>query len=326
MVNYSKWDAIGDSSDDEAPSRLAQDVQTKLAVAPPEAPPRNPKAEVLTDRANQVVNSLIEKHGEDKSRLLGPDERAAREAAEAAARSEAEQVEVAYDEAIAAADEAYNRQQWTQAQRLYDDALAVKPGDRYAKSRKDRAARAASNAEGDDLAARDEGPSEADLDREREAMEREAQRDSERQNEAAEALEAQLLADQQAERDREEAKRQEQADRDRRRAEKLAQQMNSSDKDEVEAYYKAALESEAEARKQEVEEKKAAQEQLLRDAQRSAAERVDRDLQAQQDIERQGRAINEAVPPSKQIAAGKKNSVKQPIKPMRNRHRRPGRR
>ena len=26
MVNYSKWDAIGDSSDDEAPSRLAQDV------------------------------------------------------------------------------------------------------------------------------------------------------------------------------------------------------------------------------------------------------------------------------------------------------------
>ena len=77
MVNYSKWDAIGDSSDDEAPSRLAQDVQTKLAVAPPEAPPRNPKAEVLTDRANQVVNSLIEKHGEDKSRLLGPDERAA---------------------------------------------------------------------------------------------------------------------------------------------------------------------------------------------------------------------------------------------------------
>ena len=77
MVHYSKWDAIGDSSDDEAPSRLAQDVQTKLAVAPPEAPPRNPKAEVLTDRANQVVNSLIEKHGEDKSRLLGPDERAA---------------------------------------------------------------------------------------------------------------------------------------------------------------------------------------------------------------------------------------------------------
>ena len=65
MVNYCKWDAIGDSSDDEAPSRLAQDVETKLAVAPPQAPPRNPKAEVLTDRANQVVNSLIEKHGED---------------------------------------------------------------------------------------------------------------------------------------------------------------------------------------------------------------------------------------------------------------------
>ena len=41
------------------------------------SPAAQPKAEVLTDRANQVVNSLIEKHGEDKSRLLGPDERAA---------------------------------------------------------------------------------------------------------------------------------------------------------------------------------------------------------------------------------------------------------
>ena len=220
--------------------------------------------------------------------------RAAREAAEAAARSEAEQNELAYEQAIEAADEAYGRQQWSQAQTFYDEALAVKPGDRYAKSRKERAERAANSAFDDDLAESDQGLSEADLERERAAMERDAQREAERQNEAAQALEEQLLADQQAERDREEAERQERAERDRRRAEKLAQQMNNSDKDEVEAYYKAALESEAEARKQEVEEKKAAQEQLLRDAQRSAAERVDRDLQAQKDIERQGRAINEA--------------------------------
>lgn len=77
MVNYAKWDNVGDSSDDEAPTQLAQEVENKLAVTPPQAPPRNPQAEVLTDRANRVVNTLIERHGEDKARLVGPDERAA---------------------------------------------------------------------------------------------------------------------------------------------------------------------------------------------------------------------------------------------------------
>ena len=287
-------EALAIFPDERYPKQRIAEAEKRLARAQDAAEAERNRAESESAESASEADAVAWKEADAAADAAVDDERAAREAAEAAARSEAEQVEVAYDEAIAAADEAYDRQQWTQAQRLYDDALAVKPGDRYAKSRKERAARAASNAEGDDLAQRDEGPSEADLDRERAAMEREAQREAERQNEAAEALEAQLLADQQAERDREEAKRQEQADRDRRRAEKLAQQMNSSDKDEVEAYYKAALESEAEARKQEVEEKKAAQEQLLRDAQRSAAERVDRDLQAQQDIERQGRAINEA--------------------------------
>ena len=285
-------EALAIFPDERYPKQRIEEAEKRLARAQDAAEAERSRAE--SARSDSEADAVAWEEADAAADAAVDEERAAREAAEAAARSEAEQVEVAYDQAIEAADEAYDRQQWTQAQRLYYNALAVKPGDRYAKSRKERAARAASNAEGDDLTERDAGPSEADLGRERAAMEREAQREAERQNEAAEALEAQLLADQQAERDREEAKRQEQADRDRRRAEKLAQQMNSSDKDEVEAYYKAALESEAEARKQEVEEKKAAQEQVLRDAQRSAAERVDRDLQAQKDMERQGRAINEA--------------------------------
>ena len=285
-------EALAIFPDERYPKQRIAEAEKRLARAQDAAEAERSRAE--SAGSDSEADAVAWEEADAAADAAVDEERAAREAAEAAARSEAEQVEVAYDQAIEAADEAYDRQQWTKAQRLYDDALAVKPGDHYAKSRKERAGRAASNAEGDDLTERDAGPSEADLNRERAAMEREAQREAERQNEAAEALEAQLLADQQAERDREEAKRQEQADRDRRRAEKLAQQMNSSDKDEVEAYYKAALESEAEARKQEVEEKKAAQEQLLRYAQRSAAERVDRDLQAQKDMERQGRAINEA--------------------------------
>lgn len=288
-------EALAIFPDERYPKQRIAEAEKRLSRAQDAAAADDDRTDSRdSENSGTDADSVVDGAARDAADAAADEARAAREAAEAAARSEAEQVESAYEQAIEAADEAYARQQWTQAQRLYDDALAVKPGDRYAKSRKERAERAANSASDDDFAERDQGPSEADLERERAAMDLDAQREAERQNEAAQALEAQLLADQQAEREREEAERQEQADRDRRRAEKLAQQMNNSDKDEVEAYYKAALESEAEARKQEVEEKKAAQEQLLRDAQRSAAERVDRDLQAQKDIERQSQAINEA--------------------------------
>lgn len=240
------------------------------------------------------TGSIVDDLAWDEADAVADEQRAAREAAEATARSKAEQLELAYNQAIEAADEAFDRQQWIESQRLYDEALVLKPGDRYAKSRLSSAARAASSVSNDDFPENDQGPSEADLEREREAIERDAQREAERQIEAAEALEAQLYADQEAERERKEAKRQEQAERNRLRADKLTQQINRSDKDEVEVYYQEALESEAQARKQEVEEKKELQRQILRNAQRSAAERVDRQLAAQKDTKRQGSAIEES--------------------------------
>ena len=288
-------EALAIYPDERYPKQRIAEAEKRLARAQDDATADDDRVDPRdSGRSGTDAASTADDAEWDEADAAADEARAAREAAEAAARSEAEQVESAYDEAIEAADAAYELQRWVQAQRLYDDALAVKPGDRYAKSRKERAERAANSALGEDLAERDEGPSEADLERERAAMERDAQREAERQSEAARALEAQRLADQQAERDREVAKRQEQSERARRHAEKLAQQMVNAEKDEVEEYYKAALESEAEARKQEVEEKKAAQAQLLRSAQRSAAERVGRDLQAQKDLERQSRAINEA--------------------------------
>ena len=113
-------------------------------------------------------------------------------------------------------------------------------------------------------------------------------------NAAAADLEAQLLADQASQREREEAERREQAERERRRAEKLAQQLNTAGKDEVESYYQAALESEAAARKQQVEDQKQAQVELLRDAEDRAEQLVARELQQQKELERQGRAMSEA--------------------------------
>lgn len=290
IAQYSE--ALALFPDERYPQQRIAEAEKRLARAEQAAADESSRADATEEGGNDATRR------DDDSELDAADaaadaQRAAREAAEAAARSEAEQIEAEYDAAIEAADAAFDAQQWEQADRYYDEALALKPGDRYAKSRKDRVARAA-NSTADDGGDRNTGPSEAELERERAALEREAAREAERQNAAAADLEAQFLADQAAQREREEEERRDQAERDRRRAEKLAQQMNDAGKDEVEAYYQAALESEAAARKQQVEDQKQAQADLLRDAENRAAQRVERDLQDQKDIERQGRAIDEA--------------------------------
>ena len=70
MVNYSKWDTIGDSDEDEVSSELRE----KCAVAPPLAPPRNPKAEVLLEEGNRMVNALLARNN---SQMITAEERAA---------------------------------------------------------------------------------------------------------------------------------------------------------------------------------------------------------------------------------------------------------
>lgn len=287
-------EALAMFPDERYPKQRIAEAEKRIARAEATA---NEEAR-RDDPSNARSDDSADSGGVDDAELDAADaaadaQRAAREAAEASARSEAEQVEAAYTRAVEAADAAFDRQQWGQAERHYDEALALKPGDRYAKSRKDRAVRA-SNSTGDDEVARDQGPSQAELDQERAALERDAKRDAERQREAAANLEAQLAADAAAQREAAEEEARERADRERRRAEKLTQAMNDSDKDEVEAYYQAALESEAAARKQEVEDRKQAQEELLREAQQRAAQRVESDLADQKDIERQGRAIDES--------------------------------
>lgn len=278
--------------DERYPKQRIAEAEKRMARAEQAAVDESRRADTADDDRN-TDPARVDESELDAADAAADAQRAAREAAEAAARSEAEQTEAEYDAAIAAADAAFDAQQWSQADRYYDEALALKPDDRYAKSRKDRVARAADAAQDDDDQ-RSGGPSQDELDRERAAMDREAAREAERQNAATADLEAQLLADQAAQREREEEERREQAERDRRRAEKLAQQLNNAGKDEVESYYQAALESEAAARKQQVEDQKQAQADLLRDAESRAEQRVERDLQDQKDLQRQGRAIDEA--------------------------------
>ena len=151
-------EALAIFPDERYPKQRIAEAEKRLARAQDAAEAERNRAESESAESASEADAVAWEEADAAADAAVDDERAAREVAEAAARSEAEQVEVAYDEAIAAADEAYDRQQWIQAQRLYDDALAVKPANRYAKSRKERAARAASNAEEDDFAQRDEGP------------------------------------------------------------------------------------------------------------------------------------------------------------------------
>lgn len=56
MVNYSKWDDLDSGSeDDKLEIDIAQQMKHKLAVAPPAAPPKNPRAEVLCAAVRAVA-------------------------------------------------------------------------------------------------------------------------------------------------------------------------------------------------------------------------------------------------------------------------------
>lgn len=230
---------------------------------------------------------------EEEADAAAAAERKAREAAELAARTEADQVEAAYDGAIAEADAAFDRSDWGLARRNYEEALALKPSDRYAKSRIDRIEREMTRST-EEVLTRQTGASQADLDLEREAMERESANEAAELARAAAAMEAQQLADEEVLKAQEDAEKLERAKKERRRAEQLAAQMNVTEEDEVEAYYREALESEALARELEIERKKAAQSELIGDAANKAQERVDRELDNQKDMLRQDAAMQES--------------------------------
>ena len=146
----------------------------------------------------------------------------------------------------------------------------------------------------EEVLTRQTGASQADLDLEREAMERESANEAAELARAAAAMEAQQLADEEVLKAQEDAEKLERAKKERRRAEQLAAQMNVTEEDEVEAYYREALESEALARELEIERKKAAQSELIGDAANKAQERVDRELDNQKDMLRQDAAMQES--------------------------------
>lgn len=221
-------------------------------------------------------------------------QRKAREAAEASARSEAEHVEAEYTAAVADADAAFDRQDWRKARQGYEEALSIKPSDRYAKGRLDRITREEERNATASVGSRPTGPSQADLDRERADQERQAAEEADRIAQQADELKAQQQADEADRRSKAEELRREKEELERKRAQQIAAQMNANERDEVEDYYQEALASEAQARKLEVEAKKAAQAALLSDAAQRAADRAEDRERENAELLRQSAAISEA--------------------------------
>jgi len=271
----------------EAEKRLERAAQQDTADAVDDARRTpNPDAFEESREAAEAAESALDE--------VAANERASREAAEAAARSEAERVEEAYTGSVASGDAAFDRSNWKEARRAYEEALQWKPNDRYAKSRLDRIERELNRDTAEADANEPSGPTAAELEQQRAQQERDEARANEQLARDAASLNAQRLADEANRRAEAEAARKEQAERERQRAQQLASKMNGNERDEVEDYYKAALESEAQARMMEVEAKRQAQADLLKDAQNRAAQRVENELNEQSNLLRQQTATAES--------------------------------
>tara|TARA_B100000767_G_scaffold63739_1_gene59818 strand:+ start:1967 stop:5026 length:3060 start_codon:yes stop_codon:yes gene_type:complete len=220
-------------------------------------------------------------------------ERESRQAAEDEARTAAQAAESAYNDFIQTADDAFDASNWAESRSKYNDALVVKPNDRYAQSRLSRILKAESgnsdSVQNQDLQEEDFAALEAE--RFREQQELQALEDSEQQ--VADSDRQKRLDDAADEESERIARQQAAAEVSRRRAEKMATQLNSKEEDEVEAYFSEALKSEAQGRKAQVERAKQAQIDLLKQASAKASERSDferikmqgRQQEAQADID-----------------------------------------
>lgn len=318
-----RYDALTDEADElfskENYAAAIQKYEAALAVMPDE---RYPQQRI--DESEKRLDEALTANSDPKSDERAPRESAARngksddgadeaadanrlerEAAEAAARAEAEQIETLYSDHIQKADAAFDASNWAMARRSYDEALSVKPDDRYAKSRLDRIEKrmAASSVDSED--------NDEDL----AAWEAERLAEERDMAEAAEALAAQeeedrlrRLSDEDSRLAKEEEERKRQAERDRLRAEGLAAQMIDDDDDEVETYFREALESEAKARLMEVEEKKRANAQLLSDASERAAERIEVEEREMASKMREMQAMEESAIRDQQRRVQEENS------------------
>jgi len=232
-----------------------------------------PAEQYPKDQASEAQRRL----DEDKAREAALSENQA-EAAEASALNEA------FEGKVRAGDDAFESGEYETARAAYNEALALKPGERYPAARLDRIQRElerlateseASEANQQAALAAEEAARLAEEARQAEAAQAdEAERERSRRLAAAEAAEAAAAA----ERARVE-------DEKRNRAEQMVAARARDESDEAEDYYREALKSEERARLLAVEREKEAATTLRADRQSDAEDRIQNDLQAARMLE-----------------------------------------
>lgn len=215
-------------------------------------------------------------------------ERSARQAAEDEARSIAQATEDEYNGLISDADAAFDASNWSESRRSYDAALRIKPNDRYAQGRLSRISKAESKAASmDQNLERDDGAERsARLEADRLREEQELESSLEAELFAQEAELQRRMDDAAALEEEREAERRKQAELNRKRADQMMANMNASEEDEVETYFSEALRSEALARTARVERAKQDQADLIANAAAKAADRIARERQSNEDLNR----------------------------------------
>jgi hypothetical protein len=215
------------------------------------------------------------------------DEDRAREASLAANEAEAAEeaaLNAAFEAKVKEADEAFDSENYTAAQDAYNEALAMKPGERYPAARLERIQR-----ELDRMAAKaadaDEDKAAALAAAEAERLAAENRMAAEAQADQAEAERNRRLAEAAAAEEEAAAARARAEDEKRNRAEQLAAARSRDESDEAEAYYREALKSEERARLLAVEREKEAATTLQAERQDDARGRIESDLAAARMLE-----------------------------------------
>lgn len=222
---------------------------------------------------------------EEAQRRLDDD--AAREAVSAANKAEAAEATAlneAFDAQVQAGDEAFAAENYEVAEAAYQEALSLKPGERYPTARLERIQRERERlARSND---REVDSREADRMAEEAArLEAEARTAAASQAQQADAERNRRLSEAAAAEEQAAAERARLEDAKRNRANQMLAARSRNEKDEAEAYYEEALKSEQRSRVMAVEREKEAASTLRVEREDDADERILRDLAAARMLE-----------------------------------------
>lgn len=236
-----------------------------------EASDIKPEEQYPKGRIDRIDDLIAEREAEADAR-----------AKEAAAADEAAELDRQYEDKVREADQLFSSDQLEDARTAYQEALDIKPGEKYPRSRiirideliDERKAEAEAEALAD---------AEADREAERRAAEEAAQREREELERQKEEERQRRLDEEAARREELAAEKARKEEEERKRSEQFANNASSSTEDEAERYYREARESEERAKTKAIQAKKEQQSEFIADKSADAENRREDNLEAARD-------------------------------------------